>query len=471
MSELLVVGGGVAGLSAAMLLARDGHRVTVLERDPAPPPSPERAWSGWERRGVTQFRLPHLFLARFTEILTAEAPDVLTALEDAGAFRSNRILQLPESVTGGRRPGDERFDQVTGRRPLVEAVLAAVAEAERGVVVRRGVAVRGLATDDAPRGEHPRVRGVVTDARETIEADLLIDASGRRSRLPDWLEAAGAQVPSEERADGASIYFGRHYRSPDGAMPAMLAPPLQPYRSLSIVTLVADNGHWSVVIYASAKDRLLRRAAHAEVWEALVRSYPLAAHWTDAEPVTGIDVMANIPDRVRRYDPAAAASGVVAIGDASACTNPSLGRGASFALLHAVTLRDVLREVGLHDRHAFADTWQQAAAERVEPLVDDTLRADRHRRAQIEVELTGREYRTDDPAWNVGTALMAAAPHDPEVLRAAMAVGGALERGVDALRRPGVMEAITRLGPLPPLPGPDRGEVEAIVEQASRQAA
>jgi 2-polyprenyl-6-methoxyphenol hydroxylase-like FAD-dependent oxidoreductase len=199
MSELLVVGGGVTGLSAAVLLARDGHKVTVLERDPAPQPSPERAWSGWERRGVTQFRLPHLFLARFTEILTAEAPDVLAALEDAGAFRSNRILQLPESVTGGPRPGDERFDQVTGRRPLVEAVLAAVAGAERGVVVRRGVAVRGLATDDASRGEHPRVRGVVTDAGETIEADLLIDASGRRSRLPDWLEAAGA--PCRRRSE------------------------------------------------------------------------------------------------------------------------------------------------------------------------------------------------------------------------------------------------------------------------------
>jgi flavin-dependent dehydrogenase len=346
-----------------------------------------------------------------------------------------------------------------------------MAGAERGVVVRRGVGVRALATDAAPDGEHPRIRGVVTDAGETIEADLLVDASGRRSRLPDWLEAAGAPVPSEERADGGSIYYGRHYRAPNGEMPALLAPPLQPYRSLSIVTLVADNGHWSVVIYASAKDRVLRRTTQVEVWEALVRSYPLAAHWIDAEPVTGVDIMANIPDGVRRYDPDATAAGVIAIGDASACTNPSLGRGASFALLHALTLRDVLREVDVHDRHAFAERWHESAAERVEPLVADTLRMDQHRRAQIEAEIARTEYETDDPAWNLGTALMAAAPHDPEVLRAAMAVGGALERGADALRRPGVMEAITRLGPLPPLPGPGRDEVEAIIERAARRAA
>ena len=398
-------------------------------------------------------------------------PDVLAGLEAAGALRSNRILQLPEAVTGGRRPGDERFDQVTGRRPLVEAVLAAMAAVEPGVEIRRGVAVRALSTDEVPGEPHPRIRGVVTDTGETIVADLLVDASGRRSMLPDWLEAAGAPIPFEERADGGSIYYFRHYRSADGSMPPLLAPPLQPYRSISLVTLVADNGYWSMVVLASAKDRVLRQAAQVAVWEQIVRSYPLAAHWIDAEPVTGIDVMASIPDRVRRFEPETTASGVVALGDAAACTNPSLGRGASFALLHGVTLRDVVREVGLDDLGAFAVRWQEAAAERVEPLVTDTLRADRHRRAQMEAEMAGTDYETDDPAWNLGTALMAAAPHDPDVLRAAMAVGGALERGAEALRRPGVMDAITRLGPRPPLPGPERPELVALIEQASRAAA
>ena len=75
MSEIVVIGGGIAGLSSAMLLARDGHHVTLLERDPAPPPEPTEAWAEWERRGVNQFRLPHYFLARFREVAEPELPD------------------------------------------------------------------------------------------------------------------------------------------------------------------------------------------------------------------------------------------------------------------------------------------------------------------------------------------------------------------------------------------------------------
>ena len=66
MGRVLFVGGGIVGTCAAMMLARDGHDVTVLERDPAPPPmSPEKAWDTWDRRGVNQFRLLHFFLPRF----------------------------------------------------------------------------------------------------------------------------------------------------------------------------------------------------------------------------------------------------------------------------------------------------------------------------------------------------------------------------------------------------------------------
>ena len=60
MSRILVLGGGVVGLSTAMMLARQGHSVTVFEHDSEPlPGSPEEAWRAWERRGVTQFRQPH----------------------------------------------------------------------------------------------------------------------------------------------------------------------------------------------------------------------------------------------------------------------------------------------------------------------------------------------------------------------------------------------------------------------------
>ena len=61
-----------------------------------------------------------------------------------GALRTNRLFDLPEALTGGRRPGDERFEVVTARRPVMEAALARVAEGTPGVEVRRGTGVRGL---------------------------------------------------------------------------------------------------------------------------------------------------------------------------------------------------------------------------------------------------------------------------------------------------------------------------------------
>ena len=61
--RILIIGGGICGLGAALLLARDGHEVTVLERDAGSlPPSADAAWEQWERKGVAQFRQPHNFM-------------------------------------------------------------------------------------------------------------------------------------------------------------------------------------------------------------------------------------------------------------------------------------------------------------------------------------------------------------------------------------------------------------------------
>jgi 2-polyprenyl-6-methoxyphenol hydroxylase-like FAD-dependent oxidoreductase len=467
--QVLVIGGGIAGLSAALLLARDGHPVIVLERDSAPPPEPVAAWTDWERRGVTQFRLPHFFLARFRELAAAELPDVLTELDANGALRFNPLVELPAEVTGGGRPGDERFELLTGRRPMVEATFARLAACEPGVEIRRGVAVRGLVSAESGNGEIPHVTGVVVEDGEVVEASLVVDAGGRRSALPDWLAGIGGRRPTQETADCGFVYLGRHFRSADGSIPPMFGAPLQPYDSVSWLTLPADNGTWSVTLTASAKDPIIRRARDVDTWERIVQSYPLIAHWIDAEPLTGIDVMAKIEDRVRRFDvdgePVAA--GVVALGDAWACTNPSVGRGASIALLHAICLRDTLRKVGLDDALDLASCWNEATATTVEPYVSDTLKFDRHRLAQIDAQIAGVPYQTDDPAWNLGQALRGWAGSDPDLLRAATSIGTLLARGVDVFAQPGILDKLLALGPPEPPPGPTRDELVAIVGAAA----
>ena len=182
MARIVIIGAGVVGLGTAMLLAGDGHQVTVLERDPFSPPEPVEAWERWQRPGLDQFRLPHFFLAGFRSVVDAELPEVSGALRAAGALRLNIIGDAPREMTGGWRDGDDCYELLTGRRPVVEAVIAAQAAATRGAEVRRGTAVTGMVSGASALPGVPHVTGVRTKAGESIPADLVVDMSGRRSR-------------------------------------------------------------------------------------------------------------------------------------------------------------------------------------------------------------------------------------------------------------------------------------------------
>ncbi len=462
--RILILGAGLSGLAMAMLLARDGYEVTVLERDPAVPPPPERAgeaWDGWQRRGVNQFRLPHFMLSRWWEQMRAELPEVRKPLDAAGALHLNVMAELPVARRGPMRDGDERFETVTARRPILEAALSAAAETA-GATIRRGVAVTGLTTDSHWRV--PRVTGVLTEDGAAITADLVVDCGGRRSALHSWLQAVGARRPVEERADCGFVYYGRHFRSRTGEQPVALNNLLQSYDSLSIITLPADNGTWSVVLTTSSRDKALRVLREPARWHAAVARYPLVAHWADAEPISDVDVMAGIEDRHRRLvvDGEPVATGVVAVGDAWACTNPSVGRGATIALIHARLLRDLLRDTDLADHDKFARRFDEATAEAVEPLYRATLWYDRHRLAEIDADIAGTPYRTDDKRWLTSKALFAASLADPDLTRAYSAVVSLIATPDEVLAPPGVLDRVIALGMAAaqyPLPGPTRAEL------------
>src|SRR6185437_11483505 len=120
MARIVVIGGGVCGLTSGMLLARDGNDVTVLERDAAAPPeSADEAWKHWERRGVNQFRMIHLFAPRFRKLLEAELPEVIEEAERLGAIRYNPMRLVPEDMIGGYRDSDDDFASLSARRPVM----------------------------------------------------------------------------------------------------------------------------------------------------------------------------------------------------------------------------------------------------------------------------------------------------------------------------------------------------------------
>jgi 2-polyprenyl-6-methoxyphenol hydroxylase-like FAD-dependent oxidoreductase len=468
--RILFVGGGVVGTCAAMMLANDGHDVTVLERDPSPPPPPDKAWDEWDRRGVNQFKMLHFFLARFREVADAELPGLTEAMVAGGALRFNLLARAPDAITGGWRPGDERYDVVTARRPVGESIIAGVAAKTSGLTIRRGVAVAGLLTTAGPDGI-VHVTGVRTDGGEELTADLVVDSGGRRSSVPEWLRQSGSPGPEEMIEDCGFVYYGRHFRSADGSIPPAFGGPVQPYGSITVITLAADRGTWGVGVVTSSKDAALRGLSETESWEKVMHAFPLVAHWIDAEPITDVKVMAKIEDRRRTYviDGMPVATGVVPLADAWACTNPSLGRGISLGIVHAAALRCLLREVPFDDPRGLAVRWGELTAERVEPLFADTLAFDRHRLAEVEAVIEGRPYETDDPGWLMSKALATAATHDPDLLRGVIEIGSLLERGVDVLSRPGLAERAIALADPTPLPGPGRAELLSLVgAQAGR---
>jgi 2-polyprenyl-6-methoxyphenol hydroxylase-like FAD-dependent oxidoreductase len=468
-AEIVVAGGGVIGMGLGLLLAQDGHAVTVLERDPQPPPSSaEEAWESWERTGVNQFRLAHLFLSRYRQILESDLPAVAAALDRDGAVRFNPIAEAPDFVTGGHRDGDERFEMLSGRRAVVERAVDSVADGTAGLTVRRGITVEGLVPGAEVVAGVPHVTGVRTAEGEEVRADLVIDCSGRRSALPTWLDAIGARRPDEQLDDSGFIYLGRHFRSRDGNLPVSLGPGLQEYGSISSLTLPADNNTWSVTLVARSGDRAVLGLRDTQRWTEVVRSLPTVAHWVDADAIEDRVVsITKIEDRHRDLRPGGTpvATGLLAVADAWACTNPSVGRGASIGMLHAQTLRDTLREVGPDRPAELSEAFVIATAAAVEPWYEATLSFDRHRLAEMAAIAQGTTYEPEDPAFAIAKAMGMAAGKDPDILRGSVDIASVLELPGVVLDRPGMLDKIIELGSgwrdQPPI-GPSRDELVAM---------
>jgi 2-polyprenyl-6-methoxyphenol hydroxylase-like FAD-dependent oxidoreductase len=471
MATVVMVGGGIAALTTAMLLADDGHVVTVLERDPAGPTDPQAAWERWERRGVSQFRLPHLFVSRFRVELERELPRVVKALDEAGAHRLNVLALAPPKLAGEPRAGDGEYEMLTGRRPVVESVVARMAESTPGITLRRGEPVVGLVADEAyfaGGGTVPRVTGVRTAGGDRIAGDLVVDATGRRSALARWLHACGAAPPDEEVEDSGFVYYARHFASSDGSMPVSKGPGLQEHGTVSSLTMPADNGTWAVVIVASAADRALRGLHNIRRWSEVVRSLPLVSHWIDAEPLNPRVVkMSGIEDRHRCLvvggEPVA--TGVVPLADAWSCTNPSLGRGVSLGVVHGGVLRDTLRRSDPAQPRQFALDFHEATTTSVEPWYRATVRYDRHRLAEIDAHIRGRTYEPGDTEWEGVRRIQLAAGRDPDCLRASLAMINVIRTPDEVLAQPGILGKAEAAGSGlrdRPLPGPTRSELVAI---------
>ena len=475
--RVVVVGGGVGGMGVALALARDGHPVTLLERDPLPvAPDADSAFAA-ERRGAPQVHQTHGFLARIVVTLREHFPDVLDDLLAAGCFTMPTTMSLGEP-----QPGDEDLAVLIVRRTTFEWVLRQAALREPGIEVRTGAGVVGL-TGTAGSGGTPTVSGVRLDDGTTLDGDAVVVATGRRSGLPAWLrDDLGVDVPETIHESGL-VYLSRWYRLPAG-FELGLDPKLGgDLRFVKYLAVPGDGGTLSVTLAIPTDDAELRQAlGDPDRFEHACRLLPgpdlffgdeAVATTGPLEPIGGVRPMGGLLNRIRRFaDPATGEPivlGVHAVGDAHTCTNPLYGRGCSLALVQAVALADAFRRHP-NDAHARAASYEAYNAQQVEPWFDVSVQMD-----AVGADPTGFAGASSDAAKGLG-AVLVAAQTDPVIGRAMVRFWNLLatpaELMVDA-------EVVTRIAaviadpdayPVPPRDGPTREELLAALDPSREES-
>ncbi|HET6949221.1 MAG TPA: FAD-dependent oxidoreductase [Acidimicrobiales bacterium] len=364
--QVVVVGGGVGGLAAALALGRAGHPVTVLERDPLPVLAGPHEAFATERRGAPQSHQTHGFLARIVAVLTERFPDVLADLRAAGC------VALPGGLALGEpQPGDEDLVVLAMRRTTFEWVLRRAVLAEPGVDVRTGAGVTGLTAERPPVGP-PRVDGVVLDDGTTFAADVVIAATGRRGPVRAWLAGVGVEVDETIRESGL-MYLTRWYRLPAGPA-ATLDPRLGgDLGYVKYLGVPGDGGTLSITLAIRSADASLRTAlSDPDRFEQACRALPGPDQFFAGGPLRPLGTvrpMGGLLNRLRRFLDAAgrpAVLGFHAVGDAHTCTNPLYGRGCSLALVQATLLADAMAG---HPGDALgrALAYEAASAREIEP--------------------------------------------------------------------------------------------------------
>ena len=347
--RIVITGAGIAGLTSALFLARAGNEVVVLERDATPLPESADAAFTWDRRGAPQVRHPHAFLALLRNLLRDELPDVLADLIAAGATEVSWQDSAPETLDDrSPQPGDEDLVFLACRRTTFEWVLRRAALRTERVELRDGVKVVGLIT--TPGSSPPVVTGVET-SEGIVEADLVVDAGGRHSSVAKLLANIGVVVAEEKHPTG-SVYLSRFYR----LLPGAVEPDRQAFSGgtlgyLGYGIFRGDNRTFSVTVVPGTDDPEIRALIGPARFDATAELIPAVAKWIDpaiSEPVLRPHVMAGLFNRARQFvvDGKPVVLGLVAIGDASVCTNPLYGRGCSLGAVHARLLGDAVRDHG-----------------------------------------------------------------------------------------------------------------------------
>jgi 2-polyprenyl-6-methoxyphenol hydroxylase-like FAD-dependent oxidoreductase len=363
-SHAIVIGGSIAGMLAARVLSERFDRVTILDRDDIPNNSEAR-------NGVPQGRHLHLLLERGQRIMEELFPTLGDDLSKTGAPLLRWGLDSIFISPGGE---SSRFDSgirthLTSRVSLEHLIRQRLHEI-------RNIEWCLQSQVDSLIHESDCVLGVVIRNRknqeiESLLADLLVDASGRESKSPEWLQSLGYEEPTESKVDAFIGYATRWYEIPEGFKPD--------WKSIAISTNIAENnlraggmflveGNKAIVtLQGTNKDY---PPTEDEAYLAFAKSLQAPQLYDfirQAKPLSPIYGYRRTHNRIRHYEKLSRRpENFIVIGDAYCAFNPIYGQGMTTAAMEAMALRKLLKAYSTSHLEGFATKFQQAISKVIE---------------------------------------------------------------------------------------------------------
>jgi 2-polyprenyl-6-methoxyphenol hydroxylase-like FAD-dependent oxidoreductase len=372
---------------SALALAARGIKVTVLERDPDPPSDVEPSDSmRWTRRGVPQALHPHFFMGRLRLLLIDRYPALVEQLLAAGASEGKfeDYLHPLARETHHARVTDDRMRSINCRRTTFEMIVRRHVAKSPNVTMVSASRVRNLIGHRPASDEPLCVTGVEAEESGAIvryEADVVIDASGRSSKLADALMSDGLAVDVEQR-DSAIWYFTRHYRLKPGCdFPDSFGVPGAMFPDFIVGALPADNRTFTVTFQIYREDKEVAKALrNPDHFQAMCGAVGCIAPWVDparSEPTSEVFGFAQMDCYWRRTVVRGKPQvlGYFPVGDCAIRTNPKFGRGCTWTTVAAHHLADLLA----------ADLSPEERIGRYEEILIDEFRQDWETMRSIDV--------------------------------------------------------------------------------------
>ncbi|MTE19486.1 FAD-dependent oxidoreductase [Streptomyces sp. TRM43335] len=341
-SHAVVIGAGMAGLTAARALADTHERVTVVDRDTLPD-GPEA------RRGVPQGRQLHVLLARGAQALDELFPGILDELVGAGATHGDTQNDAHWYLDGHllRRAPSGVFSYGASR-PLIEHRVRARVTALAGVdVVGETEVLEPVTTPDRRRVTGVRVRSRATGTAKTLDADLVVDASGRGSRALTWLAGTGLPRPTTSRVSADVAYVTRHFRREPHHIGGLTGVAVVGFPGMPRggAVLAERKDRFAVVLFGQFGEEPPTDHAGMVAYAESLPGPEVAEVLRTAEPLDE-PVRTRYPASARHHYEKLTRhlDGFLVTGDALCTFNPAYGQGMTAAALQSLTLRRLLAQ-------------------------------------------------------------------------------------------------------------------------------